>query len=656
MIGKVRNVRYICFVIALVSSNVALTQNDSTSYYELSLYELAQLKIISEKQYEQKLINSSSTFRVITKAQIEGNAYFTLEDVLADLPGFQFRNILGLNSYSFLRGLPRQNNAIIILIDGIQINELNSGGFYGGGQYNMANVERIEVLYGPASVKYGSNAISGIINIVTKNPVSSEMFQANTTIGTFNTYHADLSYSSLTKKGGFLLSAMYKSSDKANLTGDNNDNLWGYNMELYETDYAMDFKYLHNNITIGVNYQNRRSSTTTHNPSNGTVHKGFGTLWNLQLMNTWFKHKKPLTDNISLQSVFFYRNATIKPNSVKEVTDTGQIAYYRPNHLAGLESILEVKVTNKLNFTSGVFAHYELLANGYSNTYSTEYFYKPEQPESPDTKSNVMTGLFMQLNYIFFKYWQFVPAIRYEHSSSYGAVLTPRASLIFYKNKYSSKLIYGRAFRAPKPWDYTDGVGNSGLEPEYFNSFEFSNTLFLSKNLMLDLSVFNNYLSNGIVKVNDSNGNFYWDNSDKATTMGLELGLSIKHEKFNALGNYCFTKSMNSINEPLSEISPHMASLGVNYPFTKFLSASIKSYYTGKRKNPKLIQATGSEYIDEALVINFMLSVTKIKNTTIKFVINNLTNKEYYHPSNLKPDRIRQPQRLYMLKLTYKIL
>ena len=77
--------------------------------------------------------------------------------------------MVSINSYVFQRGVPSQNNLIVLLVDGIQINELNSGGFYGGGQYNLSNVERIEVVYGPASALYGTNAISGIVNIITKN-------------------------------------------------------------------------------------------------------------------------------------------------------------------------------------------------------------------------------------------------------------------------------------------------------------------------------------------------------------------------------------------------------------------------------------------------------------------------------------------------------
>jgi len=66
------------------------------------------------------------------------NGYFTLEEALSFLPGFQFRNIQGINSYVFQRGIPNQNNLTLVLVDGMQINELNSGGFYAGGQYCKA--------------------------------------------------------------------------------------------------------------------------------------------------------------------------------------------------------------------------------------------------------------------------------------------------------------------------------------------------------------------------------------------------------------------------------------------------------------------------------------------------------------------------------------
>lgn len=645
---------YVVILINLMVYGISYAQSD-TNYYNQSLYELSQIHVTSEKKSKQKLSNTASTIYVITSEQIREKAYFTLEDALAELPGFQFRNILGLNSYSFLRGLPRQNNSILVLIDGVQINELNSGGFYGGGQYNLANVERIEILYGPASVIYGSNAISGIINIITKNPTKNNELGAHTAIGSFNTYLTDLTYSRAGKKIKLQLSGMFKNSDKADLSKENNDNYWDDELEIFETDYALDAKIIYNKFIVGLNYQNRRSSTTTHYPSVNTVHKDFGTLWNLQLINTYIRHRAKLSEKIQVQTTLYNRNATILGNSVKEVTDTGQIAYYRPNNLTGIESIVEIDQGKHINLVAGFLGYFESLAADYSNTYSNEYFITPIKPEAPDRTNDALAGIFLQAEYNFLNYWKFVPGIRYEYNTSYKQVITPRASVLFNKNRFSSKLIYARAYRAPKPWDFTSGTGNPELEPEFLNSFEFSNTWFITKNIKTVLSVFDNNLYNGLTKhYIDNNSNFYWANTEKILTRGAETSINFTIKNLNTCINYTYNYSVNNSGAFIEEIALHNAMLEVNYKFLSYFNFGLQTYYLGRRKNPKLIQATNSEYIKEALVTNLYLSVLSYKSADIQLIVKNMTNTEYYHPSNLAPDRYRQPQISFLFKMSYQ--
>jgi outer membrane receptor for ferrienterochelin and colicins len=646
----------ICIVVLIYSvvSGISYAQDD-TSYYHQSLYELSQVRVTSEKKSKQKLSNTASTMYVITSEKIREKAYFTLEDALAELPGFQFRHIMGLNSYSFLRGLPRQNNAILVLIDGIQINELNSGGFYGGGQYNLANVERIEVLYGPASVIYGSNAISGVINIITKVPGKNEQLNVHYAMGNFKTYLTDLAYSHSGKKIKLQLSGMFKTSDKADLSNENNDNYWNDDLEIFETDYAFDAKIIYNQITAGVNYQNRRSSTNTHYPSVNTIYKGFGTLWNLQLVNAYLKHTTKVSENIQVETVLYNRNATVLGNSVKEVTDTGQTGYYRPNNLVGIESIAEIGQGRKMNFVVGFFGYFENLATGYSNSYSNEFFLKPAKPKAPDRTNNTLAGLFFQADYKFFRYWTFVPGLRFEYSTSYKQVITPRASLLWNKNYMSSKIIYARAYRAPKPWDFTSGTGNPDLGPEFFNSFEFSNTWFITSNIRTGFSVFNNSLHNGLTKeYTDDNSNFYWANTEKILTQGAETSIDYTINSFDVGFYYTYTNSVNSSNVLIAEIAPHTAMAEVGYKFVPYAKICLQTYYLGKRKNPKLIQATNSEYIQDALVTNLYFSILNYKGVDIQLIIKNLANTEYYHPSNLSPDRFRQPQRSFLFKMSYQ--
>jgi len=211
----IKHLLILSFVITGFSLAEVYAQEDSIDIYELDLTQLSKLKIVSATKVSQELKEVPATIYIITAKQIEDAGYFTLEEVLSDLPGFQFRNILGLNSYVFQRGIPNQNNLTLLLIDGVMVNELNSGGFYGGGQYNLSNIERIEVIYGPSSVVYGTNAVSGIINIVTKS-AKDERFSIKTMAGNFNTFASDFNYCYVSENEDFGISVagMIKKTDK----------------------------------------------------------------------------------------------------------------------------------------------------------------------------------------------------------------------------------------------------------------------------------------------------------------------------------------------------------------------------------------------------------------------------------------------------------
>ncbi len=210
----------------------------------LDMNDLLNLKVVSALKGLETINRVPATVRVITADDIRDNGYLTLEDALADLPGFQFRNILGFNSYAFIRGVPSQNNKILLLVDGVQMNELNSGGYYGGGQYNLANVERIEVVYGPASALYGTNAVSGIINIITLDPKTTQGGRAGVSAGSFKTYQADVRYAAHDQASGFgfSLAGMLKRSDKADLRGAAGDDNWTQDLENFENDASLEAK------------------------------------------------------------------------------------------------------------------------------------------------------------------------------------------------------------------------------------------------------------------------------------------------------------------------------------------------------------------------------------------------------------------------------
>ncbi len=275
----------------------------------MTLEELLNVEVTTASKVSQKIREAPSTIRIITADQIKERGYFTLEQALADLPGFQFRNINGFNTYSFLRGIPSQNNLILLLVDGVQINELNSGGYYGGGQFDLSNTEKIEIVYGPSSALYGTNAVSGIINIITRKPEKPNAGYISGSLGNFRTSSLDFGYEYTDDKGdlGFRIAGMYKTSEKADLREEKGDYNWTDNMENFEDDYSVNGYFRYKNLTAGITSQLKQSSRTTSYKTIDSKYLDRGTLWNIWFLNAFV--------NYTLKS----GHGQIRPASIQEI-------------------------------------------------------------------------------------------------------------------------------------------------------------------------------------------------------------------------------------------------------------------------------------------------------------------------------------------------
>jgi len=628
---------------------------------DLSLEEMMNMEVVSASKIKQKIFEVPATIRVITAQQIRERGYYTLEQALADLPGFQFRNINGFNTYSFLRGVPSQNNLILLMIDGVQINELNSGGFYGGAQYDLANAERIEVVYGPASALYGTNSVSGIINIITKKPEKNNSGAVSATSGGFDTYAADLGYEWASKNEnlGFRISSMYKTSEKANLKGAAGDYNWGANMENFENDLALNAFFHFKNLSAGITYLKKSSSRTTNYQSTGDQYLDHGTLWNIGFFNAYIKHtitKEKWSDFLQC----YFRNSTVMDNTVAYIikaddnSDGYQAGYYRPNNLAGAEGQFNYYPDQKMILTGGMVLENEWLATSFSETFSTGQDIRPPAPGKPGQLRNHLISVYFQGQYEISPLLIFTAGARQDYSSYYDFVFTPRMALIFNYKRFTSKLMFNEAYRAPKPWDYTSGTGNENLNPEKMKSVEYFFLYNISASLSFEASVYYNMLSKLLVKEVEPEQTYWrWINKDKVNTLGFETGLNFRKKGFSIFVYYSLNNSEDQDGNILQEISKHVVNSAITAHIYRNVYLHIGAYYYGKRTNPSLIPLTNNYTIDGAFILNSTLSLLSFKNFDLQLMINNILNTEYYHSSNRPPARYRQPQRNVLVKITY---
>lgn len=125
---------------------------------------------------------STQPVYVINRDQIEAQGARTVDEALRFLPGVLSEGTaggqLGAQSSQFIRG--NGTSQTLILLDGRPINELGGFGSFDLSNFTTDAVEQIEVLPGGGSVLYGSNAIGGVINIITRSPLATEGIETTT--------------------------------------------------------------------------------------------------------------------------------------------------------------------------------------------------------------------------------------------------------------------------------------------------------------------------------------------------------------------------------------------------------------------------------------------------------------------------------------------
>jgi outer membrane receptor for ferrienterochelin and colicins len=154
----------ISFVGYKTKFDTLIANQNKTYYLENDVFNLDQV-VVTATRSEKALKDAPVITQVITANNISNRGITNVQDVLAqDIPGLEFQRG-GFGSDIKMQGLEAKN--ILILIDGERMAG-ESGGNIDYSRLNTDNVERIEIVKGAASALYGSQAMGGVINIITK--------------------------------------------------------------------------------------------------------------------------------------------------------------------------------------------------------------------------------------------------------------------------------------------------------------------------------------------------------------------------------------------------------------------------------------------------------------------------------------------------------
>jgi vitamin B12 transporter len=149
-----------------------------------------QAVVITATRIPTPILDVASSITVVTAADIEARQERTFADVLKDIPGLNVVQTGGAGGETsvFMRGT--NSNHTKVLIDGIDVSDpSNATGAFDFGRLLTQDIERVEVLRGPQSGLYGSDAVGGVISIITRSGSGPAQFNGVLEGGTFDTFN-----------------------------------------------------------------------------------------------------------------------------------------------------------------------------------------------------------------------------------------------------------------------------------------------------------------------------------------------------------------------------------------------------------------------------------------------------------------------------------
>lgn len=222
---------------------------------DMSLEDLMNVTVTTVSKKAEKASEASAVMTVITADDIKRMGARTLDDVLKTVAGISIiETYYGYSSVTF-RGIQQThyNSKSLLLLNGHPMYETVVGSYYVEA-IPVTSISRIEIIRGPGSVMYGTNAFAGVINVITKKGKDINGAEVSTTLGSFSTKQYGFLIGSEKDDFNFSIAGSNKDDDgyKYNVIADeggaSGEPIYGVDRDAYENDF--------NNTLINVQWDN----------------------------------------------------------------------------------------------------------------------------------------------------------------------------------------------------------------------------------------------------------------------------------------------------------------------------------------------------------------------------------------------------------------
>ncbi|MBU4230755.1 MAG: TonB-dependent receptor [Proteobacteria bacterium] len=570
-----------------------------------------------------------STVTVITAQELEDKQLLTVEEALKGVPGLDVvaNGGLGTSTSIFIRGADSKNT--LVLVDGVMFNDPSEAN-RGANLANLTtdNVERIEIVRGPMSVLYGSNATAGVINIITKQGSGRPGYYLGGEAGSHGTWKTYGGASGALERFNYALNLSRTESQGFSTADDKNDRIPHVNGSTSETDgwenstfsgkmgflVTPDF-----DVSATARYMDSRvdidSSVSGYLQDNKVASPKDKYIDSKEMLSKFNVHNR-LMDG-QFDSNLYYQQ-TDKERVI--VDDYGRSLYNGESAEVGWQ---------------GTMASFK------ANTVTLGVSYFDEQMDSSggftviDKQSANVASSWLQDRISLGDSFNVVAGARLDDHDRFGSATTYRVSpsYVFATTGTTLKAAYGTGFRAPSLFElYAPGYGNSALQAEKSKGGDVGiEQELLGEKLTLGITYFQTKFDNLIQY--DSATWKYAQATGESTTQGVESFVRLRPlTSLDVTVAHTYTDTEDASGVRLARRPLNKASLSAAYRFSERLRGNVDLVWVGERDESsyaKDMYGNRVYTLDSYTVVNVAGSYALTPHLDLHGRIDNLFNERY---------------------------
>ncbi len=541
----------------------------------------AQEVIVTATRMETPTSEVASSTTVITGDELAGSQADTVYDALRGVEGLDVVRSGGAGKRTsvFIRGAESRHT--LVLIDGVEANDPSSAGrTFDFANLSADNIERIEVIRGPQSILYGSDAIGGVINIITKKGAGAPRASLTAEGGSFSTFSGRADLAGAAGSTGYSVSVSALDTEGISSANEKDGNSEKDGYENRTVSARLDFTPAEN-WSAGCTF--RYTDTYSEIDSGGGpggddlnnvgdashavfgAHAGFSLLddaWEQKISVSLADHDRQFrNDPDEAHPDEFSRDSY---DGSLLTLDWQNTVYAGETHtiIAGIEYEEETAESDYYAESGGV---------GFTSTFSEE--------------SSSTTGLYfsdqVSLKETFFP----TLGIRFDDHNRSGSETTYRLGSAYISRETGTtvRATYGTGFKAPSLFQLYSEYGSQDLQPEESTGWDAGiEQSFREAGLLLGATYFNNDFEN---LIDFDMATSTYGNVASAASSGLELfAVSNATDRLTLTFTYTNTDTEDgSTGEELFRRPKHKADLDIRYSFPGKGQAGISVAYTGER-------------------------------------------------------------------------